>query len=49
MNFLTSPKSSYSPEVVFTICDVRKVDSNRFNRFVRVARNPLKSFALKTR
>jgi len=29
MNFLTSPKSSYSPEVVFTLCDVRKVDSNR--------------------
>lgn len=31
INFLTSPKISYSSEVVFTICDVRKVDLNRFN------------------
>jgi len=31
MNFLTSPKTIYSSEVVFTICDVRKVDLNRFN------------------
>lgn len=31
MNFLTSPKIKYSSEVIFTLCDVRKIDLNSFN------------------